>query len=953
MWTKLSAGQAWRGELINRRKDGSEYVELANIAPIRQPDGRITHYLAIKEDITDKKRMSDELDRHRMHLEELVASRTEELDAALQEQEALFEAASVGILLLRDRIIMRCNRTLDEMFGYDVGEQIGQNVRIWYPQEATYTQAGEDVYGRDKRGEVHTAERDLVRKDGSHLWARMSVRTIDATGLSRDMVCVVEDITQEREVMSEIRQARALAEAANRSKSDFLANMSHEIRTPMNAIIGMSHLALQTDLNKKQRNYIEKVHRSGENLLGIVNDILDFSKIEAGKMSMENIAFQLEDVMDNLANLVGMKTEDKGLELLFNASPKLPYALVGDPLRLGQILINLGNNAVKFTNHGEIVIGIEPVTQTDDQVKLHFWVKDTGIGMTPEQVTRMFQSFSQADASTTRRYGGTGLGLAISKNLVEKMQGCIWVESEFGKGSTFHFHAHFGLQKNVTVRRMFTATELLGVRVLVVDDNASAREILSSMVRSFGMEVDVARDGAEALRKASASQNLPYQLLLMDWKMPDMDGIQAVWRMQDMHLTHVPAIIMVTAYGREEALNSARQHGVEVSTVLAKPASPSTLLEAIGQALHKGIVTETRATQKADSHSQAMAQLKGARVLLVEDKDLNQELALELFDMANMEVVVANNGQEALDILGRDTRFDGVMMDCQMPVMDGYTATREIKKNPALWHIPVIAMTANAMAGDREKVIEAGMCDHIAKPLNVGEMFTTMAKWIQPATVLGGLAVTAKTVATHAGNSGVAGLFGDVPLPGIDTQFGLATALNKASLYRRLLLKFRDRQANFADLFTKARDGSDPTAAHRLAHTLRGTAATVGAKHVQEAAELLEQACKRQAPDTQIDDLLCKVLEELHPVIDALQALGGEDTSVSVKSSTTVDEEKLSTLRARLLELLNLGDSRAIDLCDLHEDLFRSAYPAQWTKISDSVHGFDFEAALVLVKESA
>ncbi len=286
-----------------------------------------------------------------------------------------------------------------------------------------------------------------------------------------------------------------------------------------------------------------------------------------------------------------------------------------------------------------------------------------------------------------------------------------------------------------------------------------------------------------------------------------------------------------------------------------------------------------------------MAQLKGARVLLVEDNDLNQELALEMFEQAAIEVVVANNGQEALDILGRDNRFDGVMMDCQMPVMDGYTATREIKKHPAFQHLPVIAMTANAMAGDRMKVLEAGMCDHIAKPLNVGEMFTTMAKWIQPTTARNALHIATESVATHAGNSGVAGLFGNIPLPGIDTRFGLETALNKESLYRRLLLKFRDRQGNFADLFAKARAGSDTTAAHRLAHTLRGAAATVGAKRVQEAAGRLEHACMKQASDTQIDDLLRKVLKELQPVVDALQALGSEDTSASVQSLTAVDEE--------------------------------------------------------------
>ena len=650
------------------------------------------------------------------------------------EQQAIFDAANVGIALLKDRVILRSNRRLDELFGYEPGALTGQPTRLWYADDAAYAEGGGSVYETLARGESHQRVQELVRKDGTRFLARFNGRAIDRTDLSLGSVWMLEDVTEERAAAQALALAKQAAEDATRAKSDFLANMSHEIRTPMNAIIGMSHLALQTDLDKKQRNYVEKVHRAGENLLGIINDILDFSKIEASKMSMEAIGFHLEDVMDHLANLVGMKTEDKGLELLFATHPDVPTALVGDPLRLGQVLVNLGNNAVKFTDSGEVVIGVEKTADHDDGIELHFWVRDTGIGMTPEQCGKMFQSFSQADASTTRKYGGTGLGLAISKNLVELMRGRIWVESEAGKGSVFHFTARLGVQVAPQRRHMFRAEELRGTRVLVVDDNASAREILGTMAQTFGLEVDVARDGAEGLRLIAESDRkaLPYDLVMMDWKMPVMDGVEAVRQMRSDTLSKAPAVIMVTAFGREEAMTSAQERGVHIQSVLTKPVTSSTLLEAIGETLHKGMEITTRGEERVDHHHEAMDALRGSRVLLVEDNDMNQELAMELLGNAGIEVVLAENGKEALDKVQTQGPFDGVLMDCQMPVMDGYTATREIRKLAQFKNLPIIAMTANAMAGDREKVLEAGMWDHIGKPLNVQAMFATMAKWIKP-----------------------------------------------------------------------------------------------------------------------------------------------------------------------------------------------------------------------------
>jgi len=607
-------------------------------------------------------------------------------------------------------------------------------------------------------------------------------------------------------ILEDLEEAKQKADAAAKAKADFLANMSHEIRTPMNAIIGMSHLALQTELNPKQQNYIEKVHRSAGNLLGIINDILDFSKIEAGKLSMEKIEFRLEEVMDNLANLVGMKAEDKGLEMLFSAAPDVPTALVGDPLRLGQILVNLGNNAVKFTEKGEIVIGVETVERTADAVELHFWVKDSGIGMTPEQCGKLFQAFSQADASTTRKFGGTGLGLTISKRLVELMQGRIWVESEAGKGSSFHFHARFGAQK-------------------------------------------------------------------------------------------------------------------------------------------EGVERENYSQDRVDNTEDVMQQLAGTRVLLVEDNDLNQELAQELLQDAGMKVVIANHGQEALDILAKDVTFDGILMDCQMPVMDGYAATREIRKNPAFKDTPIIAMTANAMAGDREKVIEAGMNDHIAKPLDVNQMFATLSRWVAPK----GVAVRAVAPGARPATPGSEAL---PDLPGIDKAAGMATAGN-IKLYTRLLIMFRERMASFAVDFAAARIDADTTAAMRSAHTLKGSAGSIGAKGIQKAAAQLEHACQENHPKDTIDALLQATLSELGPVVDGLQRIpdgsqrAGAEGAAGEVLVGNADPAKVKALLDKLKSKLEDSDSEAGDVLEELQALVRGTSMAnQLKRVARAVADYDFDAAL-------
>ncbi len=970
LWQTIKAGNEWRGEFRNKKKNGELYWEAATISPLKSADGSIAYYLAVKEDITERKKMEE----------------------SIREKEArfrgYFEHSQVGMAVTSPtKGWIEANGQLQKMFGYSLDELRKMTwAEITHPADL---EADAKQFERMLAGEIdnYTLDKRFIRKDGEIVYTNLTVACIRAaTGDVLHVLASFQDITERQKMdndlherikeldaaqsamlnmMEDLDEEKAKAEEATRAKSDFLANMSHEIRTPMNAVIGMAHLALKTELTPKQQDYLSKIQSSANSLLGIINDILDFSKIEAGKLDMEAVEFDLLETLDNVANVITVKAQEKeNLEVLFYLDSQVPNFLVGDSLRLNQILVNLGNNAVKFTEQGEIVLSARVIKSFNDKVTLQFSVRDTGIGMTAEQQAKLFQAFSQADTSTTRKYGGTGLGLTISKRLVNLMGGEIWIESEPGQGTTFHFSADFGLGKETVKKRFEPSSDLRGLKVLVVDDNATSREILQDILESFSFEVYLSASGREALEEIErADTDKPFELVIMDWKMPGMDGIEASRRIKShRNLTKVPAIVLVTAYGREEVMRQADEIGLD--GFLLKPVNSSVMFDAIMQALGKEIQDVFRTGRKNEPSAGEFNAIAGARVLLVEDNEINQQVAQEILQGAGLIVTVANNGQEGVDAAIQN-QYDVILMDIQMPVMDGYTATKAIRKweakvrgqktedrikvsgvgfqvsaskelqdsalspqssehgpqasnlQPPTSNIPIIAMTAHAMAGDEQKSLQAGMNGHVTKPIDPNQLFAALQKWIEPRTDRTGIAESAGLDVPAAPDRTVPD---EETLPeslaGFDLAAGLARLMGNKRLYRKLLLDFGSNYTAAGREIRAALDAKDFDQAHSLVHNLKGLAGNLEAKDLQAATVAMEKLVKGQTAETASDkDLNQKFAEleyALQQALDAVHTIGPPAEKKIVDSRenarAAVPVELIQKVTESINEAADMGD---------------------------------------------
>ena len=830
------------------------------------------------------------------------------------------------------------NPGVERLVGKPEAEILGRTDYELFPAERAEIQRAQDLKAIASPAGM-TTEEFLRFADGRHegYYETIKTATLDAEGRAIGVLGIAREITERKTLEAGLQQAKEMAEAAAQAKSLFLANMSHEIRTPMNAVIGLTELALRTELSPRQQDYLGKVHVAANSLLRLINEILDLSKIESGKLELEKAPFDLDDVLDGISALLALEVEDKGLELLFSRGPDVPTYLIGDAMRLGQVLSNLTNNARKFTETGDILLSVELLERQGEVARLRFAVSDTGIGISDAEQARLFQPFTQADATITRRFGGTGLGLTICQQLVGLMGGEIRVDSQPGRGSTFSFDVSFAVAADDPVATSPSYFDPRGLRTLVVDDNPQARQVLTTHLRHLLCRVEACASAGEAVELLlNADPEDPIELVLMDYRMPVEDGISAARRIKyELDLPRVPKIILVTAVGRAALAETASG---DFDEMLTKPFNASLLYHMVADVMGARSESTAPGDAPADPVSHMLQPIRGARVLLVEDNAINQQVARELMEQGGLWVEVAANGKEALRMV-RATSYDCVLMDLQMPVMDGFSATRVIREEYGLT-LPVLALTANVLDDDRQRAIEVGMNEHIAKPLVAKQLFAALLRWIPPG----------ERAAPVRGPAPDDGAQDNLPttLPGIDLPGALMRVGGNRRLLHKLLVDLVSDHGQDLLALQRALDSGDTRGAQRIAHTLKGLAGAIGAAALQRAAAALETALRYGEP-ADIPHALQAVQLSFTPLLDGLERwVAAQSPNISAFVATTMNPARIRALYAETRNLMQDLDPdslpkletllRAIGLSANDNELAR--------RLLAETAAFDFDAAL-------
>lgn len=968
---------------IIKPQEGIRHLK-ANATVHRDEQNKPLRVVGVNYDITDQTEAELALKEINEELEQRIQERTQELEkskkAAMsimqdayqskkKAEEALvqlktsqneliklskaIESSQVSVVITDvDGVIEYVNPKFSEVTGYSTQEALGSKPNVLKSDEQPES-FYKEMWNEILAGKKWHGEFCNKHKDGTIFWERASISPIfDEEGQMTHFVAVKEDITEKKKAEKNLVRALAKAEEATKAKSDFLANMSHEIRTPMNAIIGMSHLMMQTALTDRQQDYLGNISFSAKSLLNTINDILDFSKIEAGKLEIEATVFNISQVVENVVVQNATKIGEKGVELLLTLDEEIPRVLVGDPIRITQILSNLLSNAAKFTKKGEIEVSVSAIDKGDGEVVLECSVSDSGIGMREEEANKIFQQFSQADSSTTRKYGGTGLGLSICKQLVELMGGNIWVESIPGKGSKFIFRLRLQYREDRRKKQVnVLPLNLRNLKVLLVDQNSKNLIRLTSLLQSLSFSVESIRDAGQALKifKKGVAEKKPHELVVVDYKSYQAKRARVLAMLRSIReLEQVPVIFManVTEMFAVEEILQARK----MAQAVQKPVTPSALFNSIAEAFGYTDLSMNRREGKRWVDRTRLEFIKGARILLVEDNRMNQKVAKELLNHVHLNVTVANDGKEAVSYIEKE-QFDLVLMDIQMPVMDGISAARIIRKLPGKAKgLPIVAMTAHAMAGDKEKSLKAGMNAHITKPIEPGELHETLVRWIQPldiASEQGRGKVTSNNMRVVSSKGATEKLA--VLINGVNVEAGLTRVAGNTKLYFQLLQDFLSENEHFDKMVKEALHSSDTQTAMRLVHTLKGVAGNIGAYDLQEKAAQLEFAISK---DSGITTILEETVKNVKKLIREIQGAQAEFSSVIAPKPpavANVDRATQIVKIGKLVDLLKISDMGAETLFHELRDALYLASPEKTERLEEALTSFDFKRALEML----